>query len=395
MPPERRRGKASSDEAPAPAPEEPAAERDDQPPLHLLLFGVASVLVGVGGVLFTRSSYLAAQQAGAPAAASSAAADPDGARDDAFTVRGPAATLNILSNDVLPRAAAVGVGACLEPPRRADPTAAGAPPARPGRFTDITEFAGLGAIEQDTGRTAPACLFDDSDAFMQDADARALFASSKRGIHKEGYSVKLSDYDDTVKEALFGDATKREATASKVMMVDKGGFCFPERHTGGAAVGDVDGDGLPDLFFTRMDGPVTLLRNAGGGRFEDATAAAGLAALELEQEPELTASGKPKKRQPPRRNFVRTNGAVFGDIDNDGDLDLAVTTVAEARFLLLINDGSGRFTEEGGARGAAQPEDVRQRCFLDLVASVDDVSQSRIAIPGAAARWDVGDDGRL
>src|SRR5207244_13167220 len=40
---------------------------------------------------------------------------------------------------------------------------------------------------------------------------------------------------------------------------------------GGVAVGDVDGDGLPDLYFTSNVGPNRLYRNLGHYRFEDIT----------------------------------------------------------------------------------------------------------------------------
>ena len=40
--------------------------------------------------------------------------------------------------------------------------------------------------------------------------------------------------------------------------------------SGGAAAGDVDGDGLFDLYVTRIDAPGILYRNLGGGHFEDA-----------------------------------------------------------------------------------------------------------------------------
>ena len=44
--------------------------------------------------------------------------------------------------------------------------------------------------------------------------------------------------------------------------------------TGGAAAGDFDGDGLVDLFFTRVDAADKLYRNTGSG-FEDISEAAG------------------------------------------------------------------------------------------------------------------------
>ena len=43
----------------------------------------------------------------------------------------------------------------------------------------------------------------------------------------------------------------------------------------GVALGDVDGDGLPDIYFSRLDGPNDLYRNLGGSRFEDITDGAG------------------------------------------------------------------------------------------------------------------------
>ena len=45
---------------------------------------------------------------------------------------------------------------------------------------------------------------------------------------------------------------------------------------GGVAVGDVDGDGLPDLYFTSNVGPNRLYRNLGNYRFEDVTERAGV-----------------------------------------------------------------------------------------------------------------------
>jgi len=99
--------------------------------------------------------------------------------------------------------------------------------------------------------------------------------------------------------------------------------------TGGVAVGDVDRDGFPDVYLTRMGAPGVLFHNRGDGSFEDVTAAAGLS------------SGS------------HSSGAAFGDLDGDGDLDLYVTTVGDSRFYLYVNDGSGRFTEDALGRGAA------------------------------------------
>jgi len=95
----------------------------------------------------------------------------------------------------------------------------------------------------------------------------------------------------------------------------------------GVALGDVDGDGLTDIYFCRLDGPNVLYRNLGGWRFEDVTERAGVAA-------------------PDRFS----TGAVFADVDGDSDLDLLVTAM-EGRRAFFENNGDGTFverTEEAG-----------------------------------------------
>ncbi|MBD5782467.1 VCBS repeat-containing protein [Pelagicoccus sp. NFK12] len=101
-------------------------------------------------------------------------------------------------------------------------------------------------------------------------------------------------------------------------------------YRGGVAVGDFDGDGWQDIFLTRHFYPGILYRNNGDGTFSDATEAAQL----------------------PTEFAYHSMGAAFADLDNDGDQDLVVTTVAHSRFYLYVNQGNGTFKEEAIQRGA-------------------------------------------
>ena len=99
----------------------------------------------------------------------------------------------------------------------------------------------------------------------------------------------------------------------------------------GVAVGDIDSDGLPDLYFCSLNGSNALYKNLGGFKFKDITAESGIVCS---------------------NRFCR--GAVFADINGDGALDLLVATTGNG-VLCFLNDGHGHFTDFTSAAGTATP----------------------------------------
>jgi hypothetical protein len=122
-------------------------------------------------------------------------------------------------------------------------------------------------------------------------------------------------------------------------------------------IGDVDGDGRVDLLVVDLEHGA-LYRNRGNGAFEDMTRASGISQLML---------GK------------GAWAAALFDYDNDGDLDLFSANGSGEEYilhppLLLSNDGTGRFTNNGP----------------DLADYFEGVRSGR-----GAAVWDYDNDGDL
>ncbi len=104
-----------------------------------------------------------------------------------------------------------------------------------------------------------------------------------------------------------GDGTFTDVT-EKAHLGDSGW------HTG-CTTGDYNNDGFEDLFVSNW-GPNKLYRNNGNGTFTDVTAAAGVAGPTW---------------KPPKWSM----GAAFGDIDNDGWLDLYVPNFVKFDYNIL------------------------------------------------------------
>ena len=116
------------------------------------------------------------------------------------------------------------------------------------------------------------------------------------------YAIQGGKFPPPPGRASFGDRLFRNRGDGRfVDVTDASGLAkLPGGYGHGVAVGDYDNDGRPDLFVTRWRS-YALYHNLGGGRFEDATATAGLGG---------------------DRDWPTS--AAWADLDNDGDLDLYV-----------------------------------------------------------------------
>ena len=177
-----------------------------------------------------------------------------------------------------------------------------------GTFVDVSERAGV--LLKTPARSCAWCDID-GDGWVD------LFVASPTG---QNFLFKNR------KDGGFADIT------------NDSGIDLKGRHCLGCVFGDVDGDGLDDLFVTCYQSqPSALFKNLGGGKFRETTQAANLG------------------------RKASSVGCVFADTLNRGKLDLFVTTdswlsganYTEAQLLkmnhtvepnlLYSNDGKGQF----------------------------------------------------
>jgi hypothetical protein len=178
-----------------------------------------------------------------------------------------------------------------------------------GTFEDITERAGL-RIPDHRAMSVTSFDFDldgDPDFYVSnDATANLLLVNDGTGRFKD--------------EGLLRGVAVNQFGAAEGSM--------------GAAADDVNGDERPDLLITRFGIP-SLYLNSSQGLFEDRATASGLI--------EAT------------RNLTGWGGNLL-DFDNDGDRDAFIANgdsqfMKGMRPLLLANHGEGRFSDVSAAAG--------------------------------------------
>jgi hypothetical protein len=213
-----------------------------------------------------------------------------------------------------------------------------------GTFTDVTDKAGVGYPCWAMG----AAVADVTNDGLPD--------------------LLISCFGGVVLYHNNGDGTFTDVTAKSGLSKDSGWAT-------GAAFGDYDGDGFPDLFvphYVALDlndlpkfgslktceyhsiavqcgprglkgSPDSLYHNNGDGTFTEVSAQAGV--------------------DDPHHYFGL--GSVWSDFDNDGKLDLFVANDGEANFLYR-NLGGGHFKEIGSDSGVAFSEDGVEQANMGL-----------------------------
>ena len=225
-------------------------------------------------------------------------------------------------------------------------------------------------------------------------------ALSAHGKPKAGMGVDAGDFDNDGDEDLFVTNLTGEGND---LYVNDGSGLFEEQsarsglgpasrpYTGfGAAWFDVDNDGWLDMLI--VNGAVQTIEAL---RRVERSVSAAPAEAAVPQSGQRAIRGRHRARRAPRSQLSEVGrGAAFGDIDNDGDVDVLVANNNGKPRLLINNVGNrnhwiglrlvGRQTAQGHAGRARRH---RPRGRLDAVAQGAIGRQLRVGQRSASARW--------
>ena len=194
-----------------------------------------------------------------------------------------------------------------------------------GTFTDVTQKAGLGGVQEFS--TGAAWVDYDKDGRLDLVVANYVQWSPETDLYctldgkSKSYCTPESYKGTSVRlwhnrgDGTFEDVTK------------KAGLGDPTSKTLGIAVLDYDGDGWPDLLLSNDTQPNKLYRNNGNGTFTEKAVLAGVAF----SEDGVARAGM---------------GVDTADYDRSGHPSLLITNFANQMLSLYHNEGTGLFVDE-------------------------------------------------
>ena len=191
-----------------------------------------------------------------------------------------------------------------------------------GSFSNVTEGTGVGG-ERWSSSAAFADYDRDGDLDLFVANYLDYRLEDNTICHRGDLRVYCPPADFTgVADVLYenkGDGSFADVTRES-------GVFNPEGKGLGVVWGDYDNDGYPDIFVANDTTADMLYRNNGDGTFMDVALFVGVA---------LGAKGIP----------MGGMGTSFGDYDNDGWLDIAVTNFQDDPNSLYHGEGDGTFAD--------------------------------------------------
>ena len=190
--------------------------------------------------------------------------------------------------------------------------------------------------------STPSLLFrNNRDGTFSEVGTESGVAFNEHGFEQGGMGVAYGDFDgdglpDLIKTNFAGDHPNVYRNLGKGIFEDvvlKAGLAVNPQYVGwGISLADLDNDGWLDVFQVnghvypelvngaeQYRNPRLTYRNLGNGRFEDVSDLSGAAIREKHS----------------------SRGAAFGDIDNDGDIDVLIMNMGEPPTLLRNDQNSG------------------------------------------------------
>jgi hypothetical protein len=202
-----------------------------------------------------------------------------------------------------------------------------------GTFTDVTKQAGV----SDAQWSASAAFID----YDRDGDLDLFVANyldfTLAGNRRCNDALGARDYCSPRTYRPVPDRFYRNEGGGRFIdATEAAGISKADGAGLGVSTGDYNGDGWLDLYVANDATPNQLWINQRNGTFKDEGLLSGSA---------LNAAGNPEGSM----------GIASGDFDLDGDEDLFVTNIVGETFALYVNDGRGSFDDVRAKVGLSAP----------------------------------------